>query len=436
MTFLGDAKDLNRAIGDVDDAMGKASGKISAKTKAAAAGGVLALGTALFKAGDAAAEDEAAATALAKTLENVTGATKDQVAQVEKLIKKTSLATGVTDGDLRPAFDKLVRATGSTEKAQQLLGLAMDVSVGTGKDLGSVTDALGKAYNGNEKAIKALAPELTDLIKDGASADEIFGTLGKTFGGQTQAATETAAGKMAILRVRLQEAQEELGAKLLPIALKFSDWLLVTAIPAIEKFSHWVRDEMIPQIKDMWAWFDRNIVPVLKDVVGAIGEIIQTGTAIVTFLADMTVKFWRFGVDVKEVVSEIVDTFERVGAAIARPFISAFNTIADAWNATIGSLPSFTIGIPGLGSVTTPKPPKMPKFNLGEGGIVPGARGTPQFGILHGGETVLPTHKPGYSGQQQQQPIILQIDGRTLWSWMVDDSRNAGGIPLTLRSPS
>lgn len=375
--------------------MGQASSKISGKAKAAAAGGVLALGAGLWNAAEAAVEDEKAATALAKTLENVTGATKDQVKEVEKFISKTSIATGVMDDELRPAFDQLVRATGSTEQAQKLLGLAMDVSAGTGKDLGSVTDALGKAYNGNEKAIKALAPELTDLIKDGASADEVFGTLSKTFAGQMQAQTETTAGKMAILKTRLNEAMEEIGYKLLPVAVEFSDWLIETGIPAIERFAKWIEEDLVPALQNAWTWFDKHIIPVLEGVWNGFNKIVDLYGKIVEFYANIVLKTWEFVGRVKSAVEEIGATFKSVGEGIAAPFIAGFNLIADAWNNTIGALPSFSIGIPGLGSVTTPKPPKMPKFSLGDGGIVPGPLGMPVFGELHGGETVLPTHKGG-----------------------------------------
>ena len=109
------------------------------------------------------AEDDAAAQKLATPLTNVTGATDAQVSAVEDYITKTSIAAAVADDELRPALDSLVRGTGSVTEAQDLLGLALDISAGTGKDLGTVSDALSKAYNGNYKALKALDPQLADL---------------------------------------------------------------------------------------------------------------------------------------------------------------------------------------------------------------------------------------------------------------------------------
>lgn len=83
----------------------------------------------------AAIEDEAAQAKLGKTLENVTGATNAQIKSVEDYITKTELAYGVTDDDLRPSLDRLVRATKDVTEAQKLQSIALDVAAGTGKSL-------------------------------------------------------------------------------------------------------------------------------------------------------------------------------------------------------------------------------------------------------------------------------------------------------------
>ncbi len=104
----------------------------------------------------AAIEDEKAQTQLALALENATGATKAQIAATEQSILQMSLATGVADDELRPALGRLVRSTSDTEKAQQLLATALDISAATGKPLESVANALGKAYDGNTASLGKL----------------------------------------------------------------------------------------------------------------------------------------------------------------------------------------------------------------------------------------------------------------------------------------
>ena len=103
-----------------------------------------------------AAADEKAQRNLALTIENTTSATARQIAGVEDYISTTSLAIGITDDELRPAFGRLVRSTKDVEDAQKLLNLALDVSAATGKPLEAVANALGKAYDGNLNALGRL----------------------------------------------------------------------------------------------------------------------------------------------------------------------------------------------------------------------------------------------------------------------------------------
>ena len=182
----------------------------------------------------AAVEDSAAQAILAKTLQNVTGATDSQVAAIEKQISVMSLATGVADDELRPAFASLVRVTQDVTTANEGLQLAMDISAGTGKDLASVSDALAKAYGGNYKALGLLSPELKAMIKSGASLDEIMLALSKTFGGQAAVAAGTAQGQFKRLNVALDEAKESIGMALLPA--------VTTVLPYLITFGNWAAE--------------------------------------------------------------------------------------------------------------------------------------------------------------------------------------------------
>ena len=182
----------------------------------------------------AAVEDSAAQAILAKTLQNVTNATDSQVAAIEAQINTMQMATGVADDELRPAFASLVRVTQDITTATDGLKLAMDISAGTGKDLGSVSDALAKAYGGNYKALGLLSPELKKMIKDGASLDEVMAALAKTFGGQAAVAAGTAQGQFKRLNVALDEAKESIGMALLPAVM--------AVLPFLISFGNWAAD--------------------------------------------------------------------------------------------------------------------------------------------------------------------------------------------------
>jgi hypothetical protein len=225
---------IDKAIADFKKLETKGEKAAFAIGKAAVPAGlaVAAIGAVAFDAVKAFAEDDAAAQKLGTTLKNVTGASDAQVKSVEDFISKTSVAAAVADDELRPALDSLVRGTGDVAEAQDLMGLALDISAGTGKDLGAVSDALSKAYNGNFKALKALDPALATLIEEGASADEVFASLGTTFEGQASTAANTTQGKMKNLGIQMGELKESIGQavaplieKLLPKFLEFSDWI-------------------------------------------------------------------------------------------------------------------------------------------------------------------------------------------------------------------
>ena len=184
----------------------------------------------------AAIEDEKAQLTLAKTLENTTKATKNQIKGVEDYIKATSLAKGVTDDQLRPSLDRLVRSTGDVTKAQKLQQLALDISAGTGKDLASVSEALGKAYDGNLGALKRLGVPLDDSIiksKDFTKAQE---ALTKQFAGQSDVAANSFAGRMERVKIAIDEAKESIGAALLPILEKLLGFITEKALPFLNNF--------------------------------------------------------------------------------------------------------------------------------------------------------------------------------------------------------
>ena len=204
--------------------------KKAALPAAAAIAGLAVVGIDAVK---AFAEDDAAAQKLATTLQNVTGATDGQIKSVEDFITKTSIAAAVSDDELRPALDSLVRGTGDVAKAQDLLGLALDISAGTGKDLGTVSDALSKAYNGNFKALKALDPALAGIIAKGGDADILFGNLAGTFQNQASKQANTAQGKFKSLSIALGETKESIGAALLPIIEKL--------LPKLQSMGEFVR---------------------------------------------------------------------------------------------------------------------------------------------------------------------------------------------------
>ena len=154
-------------------------------------------------------EEDRAVQALAMNLKNL-GIAYD-VRPVEDYISKLQYATGVADGELRPALQQLLTTTGNLAKAQELLNLSLDIAGGTGKSLASVTQALSRAYLGNNTSLMRLNVGLSKADLTSKSFNEVTNDLSKRFTGQAARAAQTYAGQMAILSVAAEDAQETIG---------------------------------------------------------------------------------------------------------------------------------------------------------------------------------------------------------------------------------
>ena len=243
LSILADVDDLKKKLGEADKAVESNSSKISefgkkaAAAFAVAAAAAVAYGTKLAIDGvKAAIEDEQAQLRLANALREATGATDAQIKSTEDYILKTSLATGVSDDQLRPAMQRLAVSTKSTTEAQKLLALALDVSKGSGKDLETVANALGKAHDGQETALARLGIGLSQTELKTMSFTDIQEKLSDLYGGAASDNAETFQGKIDRLKVGFDEAKESLGVALLPQVERFIGYLNETGIPALNDF--------------------------------------------------------------------------------------------------------------------------------------------------------------------------------------------------------
>lgn len=218
----------DRQLGKASKSIDKLGGQM---TKFGAAGLAAAgtLGAGLFSMAQGAIEDQRAQALLAQQLKNSTGATNEQIAEVERLIDSMARASGIADDQLRPAMGNLVRSTGSVTKAQKLLALSMDISRATGRDLSAVTLGIGRAANGQFGALTRLGIPLDDATKKSKDFNKVLEILTKQFGGQASAYAETYAGKMERAKVAIDEAKESLGAGFVPLIENVSGALGNTA---------------------------------------------------------------------------------------------------------------------------------------------------------------------------------------------------------------
>jgi hypothetical protein len=312
LSILGDVDNLNKSLKAASkdvDTFGDKMGKVGKMVGAAFAAAAAAAGAYAIKIGvegvKAAIEDEKAQTQLAVALENATGATKAQIAATEQSILQMSLATGVADDELRPALGRLVRSTSDTEKAQQLLATALDISAATGKPLESVANALGKAYDGNTASLGKLGIGLSAAELKTMNFTQVQGKLSDLFGGAAARNADTYAGRIARMQIAFDEAKETIGFALLPILEKLMGFINNNALPIINAFS---------------GAFSLNGNG-LGGVITTLGNIIVN-----TFTPIVNGMIKAFGY-VRDAIGDNLDTFKEFGALIATYVAPVIGTV-------------------------------------------------------------------------------------------------------------
>lgn len=208
-----DLKAVGKTADNVARGINKAFGLLGAGI------GVGVLTSQLKEASKAAALDSKSQAQLALALKNTVGATDGAVKGAESWIQSLSNSVAVVDDELRPALATLVRATGSLTKGQNLLNLALDVSAGTGKDLGAVTKALARAQTGSLTALNRLVPGL----KAGSDA---MSQLREQFAGAAKTAANT--DPYQRISVIMDNLKETIGYALLPYLQQMADYLAST----------------------------------------------------------------------------------------------------------------------------------------------------------------------------------------------------------------
>ena len=161
----------------------------------------------------AAAADQKAQQQLALALKNV-GLERD-AATAEGYIQRIEREYGIVDDKLRPAYSRLAIATRDVAETQRLMGIAMDISASTGKDLDTVTSALSKAYLGSNTALSKLGVCISKADLATKSFDEVTKQLAATFAGAAVKSANSVSGSMDKLAIATNNAKETIGVGLI-----------------------------------------------------------------------------------------------------------------------------------------------------------------------------------------------------------------------------
>jgi hypothetical protein len=312
---------------------------------AVAAVGALAAGAVLSA--KAAAEDAREQAQLARQINASTTATEAQIAATNEYIMQQELLSAISATELRPALAILVRHTGDLAKAQQLLSLAMDVSVGTGRDVFDVAERMAEGFTGVLTPLEELDYGLVQSIENGASFDDIMGSLAATFGGAVAKDAETAAGRFARMQVQMQQVQETIGYALLPIIEKL--------LPTLERLAVFIGDntDLIIGIGVAVGTFATAIIAanlamkawtVLSGITAAVNAVLATSfsvlwvatgvgiiIAIIAAVVALQLKFDIFGKAI-DGLTRLFNTLWSVAKYTLGAIIDGINVLIRAWN--------------------------------------------------------------------------------------------------------
>jgi len=432
---LNTAADETESFGTKLGNFGKVAGAAFAVAGAAA---VAYAGKLLVDGVKSALEDEAAQAKLALTLKNVAGATDQVIANTEIWISNMGRAFGVADEQLRPAYERLARATGSVEQAQKLATLSLDIAAGTGKSLEAVSNALGKAYEGNTASLGKLGIGLDKAELKSMTLDEVTAKLSETFGGQASAQADTFQGKLARLSLTFDEAKETAGAFVLNALTPLVDFIVTKAIPTLSdlgsevgeklspvfgSISNFVTETLIPSFIALYNYVNTYIVPIFKAVLTPILQGVKSVFGAISDAISENAGFFKIlgaGLTAFLIIAKPVASF------IGTTFKAAFNGIAFlidgvslAIKVLVGSINGIITGlnllISGYNIVNNLKPgskdlPPIPK--LAKGGMVnansPYIVGEvgPELFVPSSGGRIVPNNKLGGGGN-----IYINVSG-------------------------
>jgi len=338
--FLGDSKDLQKAIGDVEGKSGKLTSVLGKVGKAAAIGlgaGLVIAGKGLYDATQRAAdltETMSKTNAIfggkqAKVLEEWA----DGAAQSMGQSKQTALDAAATFG----TFGKAAGKSGAdlSKFSMQNTKLASDLASFHNTSPEQAIEAIGAAFRGEAEPMRAYGVLLDDAsmrqqaMKMGLieTTKEALTPQQKVLAAQALMMKQTAdaqgdfektsgslANQQKILKAELTNTSAEIGAKLLPAATAVATFLNDKALPAFKEFGGWLSEHFPPVFEKIQTVIAAVMGSVNSDVSGnlsAVRGVFENVTSIVMSL-------WNaFG---STLVNFAVKSFENIRQVIGGAF--------------------------------------------------------------------------------------------------------------------
>lgn len=302
---------------------------------------------------------------------------KEVNAQLEAVLKSTGGASGLTADSVRDMASALEKSTKFEDEAilkgQNLLltftnigsdvfpmatETMLDMAQALGTDASGAAVQLGKALNDPVAGISALSrvgvtftDEQKDMIKGMVEAGDVAGAQGvilaelnKEFGGSAKAASD-AAGSQEKYKDAMNDLQEQIGGKMLPIQEKLNEAKL--------KLVTLIADKVIPILEELYAKHWPAISKGIQDAVAKIEEVWPKLEPIFAFIFDFfktkVEGFFQQIEGIIQIVTGLVEFFDAIVHGDWQRAWDALGTIADGvLNLVIGYVKTTFGNIPGI----------------------------------------------------------------------------------------
>lgn len=340
------AKDAASAVmGKVGKSMGRLRGAAATAFKAMAAGAAAAaaaIGALAISAIKSAAEDEKATIRLNAALK-ARGFEMDKLnPKVEEQIKAFQ-RLGMTDDDVRAGLEVGSRFFTKQNQLLKANAIAADIAAATGKDVATVMMALGRGAQGSTRGLAALGIE----VEKGASKQDILRAASEKYAGVADEIANSTAVKFEAAQIRLNEAMENMGAKLLPIVNDGLSFLTTNVLPIAEEGLATLGDAIANTIGGLTA--PGGMVDSVGKVVGSIveefkPELEAAAAALIgpdgllTSVGKLIGALWGDGEGALAFAFKALGAAIEAAFAIAKPFFDALKWLVDNITAVIDAL--------------------------------------------------------------------------------------------------
>ena len=316
-------------------------------------------------------------------------------------------ALGGQQGSLATAFGSAYSAEATAQVKITDLGITVDNTAGKFVGIGSVISQLHAIYlaHGADAAMAAAtdalgataADKLTKTIEAGPAAynDDVAAVV------KSNAAHAAAQKQLQNLGDQFDEAKTDVEN----MAIKLGEVLM----PALMDVAKVAFPALVEGIKIAVA----IITPIIEALVDVIEGIVTAVQRVVGFFQMMA-----------PAIGTAISGLESV---IVAPFKDAFDMIAEAWNATLGSF-KMTVPSIGIGPFHTPSFslgfPKIPVFDTG--GLVTSTG----VAWVAAGEQVLPASAGGSAGAGTVNIYVTSNDGQAVVNALKQYQQSHGSIPI------